>query len=224
MMRGRLRRTSWTSRGGRQVPPTCRSSIWPARRGRRRRPCLRADGRHHLRRRRSLESSRCCRRLRGRRRRHRLPGARRLRLRRRPVRGRRRHRLRCRRVWCRNARVALERLIRTDFSARIRLVECRYVSFGFEGALSQVAFSDKAESPPSDAALVLSSSTKTHPKPCVQRRNAVDTPSNSLISSCASVQLHSCCVYAVRGAHSRGHFGSQHKTRGVHRRALARCE
>ena len=55
---------------------------------------------YRLRRRRSLESSRCCLLYLGRRRLHRLPGARRLRLRRRPVRGRRRHRLRCRRGWC----------------------------------------------------------------------------------------------------------------------------
>ena len=116
MRRRRPRRTSWASRGGRRVPPTCRSSIWPARRGRRRRPCLRADGRHHLRRRRSLESSRCCRRLRGRRRLRRLPGVRRLRRHHPPVLARRRlHRLRCsswrrllRRGWCRNARVAFE--------------------------------------------------------------------------------------------------------------------
>ena len=106
MRRRRPRRTSWASRGGRRVPPTCRSSIWPARRGRRRRPCLRADGRHRLRRRRSLESSRCCLLYLGRRRRHRLPGVRRLRRRRRPVLVLRRRlrlsswrRLR-RKVWC----------------------------------------------------------------------------------------------------------------------------
>ena len=122
MVRSRPRRTSWTSRGGRRVPPTCRSLIWPARRGRRRRPCLRADGRHHLRRRRSVESSRCCllypgRRRSiessrccllylGRRRLRRLPGVLRRPRRRLPVRGRRRRRrlsswrrLR-RRGWC----------------------------------------------------------------------------------------------------------------------------
>ena len=60
MVRGRLPRTSWTSRGGLFSTAVSRSSIWPARRVRRRRPCLRADGRHRLLRRRSLESSRCC--------------------------------------------------------------------------------------------------------------------------------------------------------------------
>ena len=101
MVRSRPRRTSWTSKGGRRVPPTSRSLIWPARRGRRRRPCLRADGRHHLRRRRSIESSRCCLLYLGRRRRHRLPGVRRHRLRRRRVLARRLHRRLSswRRVW-----------------------------------------------------------------------------------------------------------------------------
>ena len=81
MRRRRPRRTSWASRGGRRVPPTCRSSIWPARRVRRRRLCRRADGRHHLLRRRSLESSRFYLLYLGRRRLHRLPGGRRHRLR-----------------------------------------------------------------------------------------------------------------------------------------------
>ena len=101
MRRRRPRRTSSTSRDGPPLQPISRSSIWPARRGRRRRPCLRADGRHHLLRRRSLESSRCCRRLRGRRRlRHRL-GVRPHPRRRRPVLARRRRRLLSswRRVW-----------------------------------------------------------------------------------------------------------------------------
>ena len=100
MVRGRLPRTSWTSRGGRRVPLTSRSLIWPARRVLRRRPYHPGGGRHRLLCRRSIESSRCCLLYPGRRHHHRLPGARRLRLRRRPVRGRRRHRLRCRRGWC----------------------------------------------------------------------------------------------------------------------------
>ena len=131
----------------------------------------------NLRRRRSIESSRCCRRLRGRHRLRHLLGVRPRPRRRRPVLARRRlHRLRCsswrrlpRRAWCRNARVALESgaHLQRYFSASIRLVGCRYVSFGIFIVFSEPP-QHSTESPPGGADLDTTKSnvtTRIRPRP-----------------------------------------------------------
>jgi len=60
--------------------------------------------------------------------------------------------------------------------------------------------------------------------PRVQHRNVARLSQHTYLPIRAKQHCILQCVRRVRCAHSRGHFGSQQKTRSAIRRALARCE